>query len=91
MSRNKILLEDEIRVKAGQILGFDTANDENAIQGTGQITTLNQLGFAGYNEKPDGWYLPTNKSIPAIILETKASNIDIIPIIKKTNDIRIFR
>ena len=77
MPKNKILLEDEIRVKAGQILGFDTANDENAIQGTGQITTLNQLGFAGYNEKPDGWDLPTNKSIPAIILETKASNIDI--------------
>lgn len=38
----------------------------------GQITTFNQLGFRGCNDKPDGWYLPDDASKPAIILETKS-------------------
>lgn len=42
-----------------------------------QITTFNQLGFKGIKDKPDGWCLPKNKQEPALILETKASNIDI--------------
>ena len=51
---------------------------ENGIkQGTGQITTFNQLGFKGNSNKPDGWYLPDNKALPAIILETKSENEDI--------------
>lgn len=37
-----------------------------------QITTFNQLGFRGCNDKPDGWYLPDDASKPAIILETKS-------------------
>lgn len=41
-------------------------------RGTGQITTFNQLGFRGCNDKPDGWYLPDDASKPAIILETKS-------------------
>ena len=41
----------------------------------GQLTTFNQLGFKGKLDKPDGWYLPANKSDTAVVLETKASKI----------------
>ncbi len=68
--------EDEVRDSAKFILNFD--KKENGIkQGTGQITTFNQLGFKGNNNKPDGWYLPDNKTLPAIILETKSEYEDI--------------
>lgn len=63
--------EDEIRDRAQLILGFDK-NEIGVQQGTGQITTFNQLGFKGCNDKPDGWYLPDDASRPAIILETKS-------------------
>lgn len=43
--------------------------------GVGQLTTFNQLGFKGKLDKPDGWYLPANKSDTAVVLETKASKI----------------
>lgn len=62
--------EDEIRNIAKRILGL--ADDE-----CGQVTTFNQLGFKGLKDKPDGWCLPKNIYEPALILETKASNIDI--------------
>lgn len=68
--------EDEVRDFAKTVLGFDSA-EENIKQGTGQITTFNQLGFKGNNNKPDGWYLPANKTLPAIILETKSEYEDI--------------
>lgn len=61
---------------ARQILGLDEP-EENVKQGTGQVTTFNQLGFAKSNDRPDGWYLPNDKSLPAIILETKPENEDI--------------
>lgn len=61
---------------AKQILGFDTS-EKDVKQGTGQITTFNQLGFSGINDKPDGWYLPVQANQVAIILETKASDVDI--------------
>ena len=64
--------EDEIREKAGLILGFNQKTD-TAIMGVGQLTTFNQLGFKGILDKPDGWYLPKNFNDPAIILETKSS------------------
>ena len=48
--------EDQVRDYAKLVLGFDEA-EENIDQGTGQITTFNQLGFRGYSDKPDGWYL----------------------------------
>ncbi len=68
--------EDQIRDEAKKILRFD--EEEKAVkQGTGQITTFNQLGFKGVIDKPDGWYLPDDKSKPAIILETKAENTDL--------------
>ncbi len=68
--------EDEVRDSAKSLLGFDKV-EKDIRQGTGQITTFNQLGFKGNNNKPDGWYLPANKTLPAIILETKSEYEDI--------------
>lgn len=71
-----VLTEDEVRDNARIILGFDKI--EYAVrQGTGQITTFNQLGFKGYNDKPDGWFLPDDHNAPAIILETKSGKEDL--------------
>ena len=46
LKRTMYLTEDEIRDNAKVILGFDE-KDPNVKQGTGQITTFNQLGFKG--------------------------------------------
>lgn len=63
------LSEDEVRDLAKKILGFyDT---ETVQSGVGQLTSFNQLGFKGIKDRPDGWYLPNEKSFPAIILEVK--------------------
>lgn len=61
--------EDEVRDSAKIILGFDDS-EKNVKQGTGQITTFNQLGFKGNINKPDGWYLPDDKKGIAIVLKT---------------------
>ena len=45
--------EDQVRDSAKIILGFDVV-EAKIQQGTGQITTCNQLGFKGINNKPDG-------------------------------------
>ena len=45
--------EDEVRDSAKLILGFDKT-EPKVKQGTGQITTFNQLGFKGVIDKPDG-------------------------------------
>jgi len=68
--------EDEVRNEATPILGFDD-RESDVQQGTGQITTFNQLGFKGNSNKPDGWYLPTDTNKVAIILETKANPVDL--------------
>ena len=68
--------EDQVRDSAKIILGFDVVEDKIQ-QGTGQITTFNQLGFKGIIDKPDGWYLPDDHNIPSIILETKSEAEDI--------------
>ena len=68
--------EDEVRDSAKIQLGFDKI-ESNVKQGTGQITTFNQLGFKGIIDKPDGWYLPDDCTLPAIILETKSEQEDI--------------
>ena len=75
---NKIVYrtEDEVRDSAKIQLGFDKV-EANVKQGTGQITTFNQLGFKGVIDKPDGWYLPDDYTLPAIILETKSEQEDI--------------
>ena len=66
-----IRTEDEIRDSAKKILGFDE-KEPNIKQGTGQITTFNQLGFKGMSDKPDGWYLPSDTQDVALILEAKS-------------------
>jgi len=66
-----VMTEDEVRDKAGKILKLENTNDVMA--GVGQLTSFNQLGFIGVKDRPDGWYLPNNKELPAIILETKNS------------------
>lgn len=76
MNKAVYLTEDEVRDSAKIQLGFDK-KEADVIQGTGQITTFNQLGFNGVTDKPDGWYLPDNRTIPAIILETKSEKEDI--------------
>lgn len=69
--------EDQVRDEAKRILKFDD-DDNTAKQGTGQITTFKQLGFKiGTKDKPDGWYLPNKTNEVAIVLSTKAENIDI--------------
>lgn len=69
------LTEDVVRDRARDILGF---KDREGVQsGVGQTTTLNQLGFPGVADKPDGWYLPANKADTAVVLETKASHISL--------------
>ena len=68
--------EDEVRDDAKLILEFHK-KEKDIKQGAGQITTFNQLGFKGINDKPDGWYIPNNVNDVAIILETKAEDKDI--------------
>lgn len=68
--------EDQVRDGANILLGFND-KEKNVQQGTGQITTFNQLGFRGNSNKPDGWYLPNDKGMVAIVLETKSEKEDI--------------
>ena len=72
----KFMTEDQIRDADKLLLGFDEKED-GVRQGTGQLTTFNQLGIKGVSDKPDGWYIPDNKNAVAILLETKNSNEDI--------------
>lgn len=72
----KVLTEDEVRDKDKILLGFNHI-ERYAKQGTGQITTFNQLGIKGVSDKPDGWFIPDNKNDVAILLETKNSKEDI--------------
>ena len=69
----KKMTEDEVRDLARDILGFEDKDDVRS--GVGQLTTFNQLGFSGFADKPDGWYLPNNRADVAIVLETKSSTI----------------
>lgn len=72
----QFITEDEVRDNDKIALGFDK-KEQDVQQGTGQITTFNQLGIKGISDKPDGWYIPNNKNAVAILLETKNSNEDI--------------
>lgn len=72
MRTEDYIRDDEAKV----ILGFNDG-EENVLQGTGQITTFNQLGFKGVSDRPDGWYIPKDTSRIAIILETKSEKEDI--------------
>lgn len=66
--------EDEVREYAGKVLELGTVSSKEAFSGVGQITTLKSLGFNGEGTslKPDGWYLPHDRGLVAIVLETKA-------------------
>ena len=68
--------EDQVRDEIGDILNLKYRSDR-AKQGVGQLTTFNQLGFKGVNDKPDGWYFPKEKTGVAIICEAKNSGEDI--------------
>ena len=72
----QFLTEDEVRDADKIALGFNE-KEKGIQQGTGQITTFNQLGIKGVSDKPDGWYIPDNKNAVAILLETKNSKEDI--------------
>ena len=76
MAKVSYKTEDQVRDAAKIILGFDKI-EAKVQQGTGQITTFNQLGFKRVIDKPDGWYLPDDLNSPAIILETKSEIEDI--------------
>lgn len=69
--------EDQVRDDANLLLGFE--DTETVKAGVGQITTFNKLGFSGYIDKPDGWYLPNETSFPAIIAEFKGEDKDLKP------------
>lgn len=70
------ITEDKVRLEADKVLGLSSLDGKDgARSGTGQITTFNQLGFQGVQDKPDGWYLPNNKNDVAVVLETKATRI----------------
>lgn len=71
----KKMTEDVVRDKARDILGF--VDSDVARSDVGQLTTFNQLGFLGVADKPDGWYLPNNKNDVAVVLETKATHIQL--------------
>jgi len=71
----KNMTEDAVRDMARDILGL--ADSDIAKAGVGQLTTFNQLGFPGVADKPDGWYLPKNKAEVAVVLETKATRIEL--------------
>ncbi|KQB84057.1 HsdM family class I SAM-dependent methyltransferase [Corynebacterium oculi] len=66
--------EDQVREYAGKILGFESVDPKTAKAGVGQITTMKTLGFHGEGVmlKPDGWYLPADRGLVALALETKA-------------------
>lgn len=72
----QFLTEDEVRDADKFAFGFNE-KEKGIQQGTGQITTFNQLGIKGVSDKPDGWYIPDNKNAVAILLETKNSKEDI--------------
>lgn len=71
----KFMTEDEVRDIAYKILNFN--KNEDVVCGVGQLTSFNSLGFKGVADRPDGWYLPKNTYLPAIILEVKGSNIQL--------------
>lgn len=71
----KNMTEDAVRDMARDILGL--ADSDIAKAGVGQLTTFNQLGFPGVADKPDGWYLPKNMAEVAVVLETKATRIEL--------------
>lgn len=70
--------EDIVRDEARLYLHLQ--DDTNAKSGVGQLTSFNSLDsqyFKGISQSPDGWYFPNDINSPAIVLETKSSNVDL--------------
>lgn len=70
--------EDVVRDEARLYLHLQ--DDTNAKSGVGQLTSFNSLDshyFKGISQSPDGWYFPNDINSPAIVLETKSSNVDL--------------
>ncbi|MGM9727077.1 MAG: hypothetical protein ACI3YJ_05645, partial [Prevotella sp.] len=67
------MTEDEVRDIARTELGLELSDE--ALSGVGQLTSFNRLGFPGIKDRPDGWYLPKDTNLTAIILEVKGSNV----------------
>lgn len=68
------LTEDEVRDLAKNTLHF--ASEKDVKVGVGQLTSFNQLGFKGVQDKPDGWYLPKNINDVAIIHKDGKTNLE---------------
>lgn len=78
--------EDVVRDEARNFLHLQ--DDMNAKGGVGQLTSFNSLDsfyFKGISKSPDGWYFPNDINAPAIVLETKSSDIDLNIEGKRTN------
>lgn len=70
-----IRTEDEIRDSAKKILGFDE-KEPNIKQGTGQITTFNQLGFKGILTNPmDGIYHQIHRTLHLFLKQSQKRRI----------------
>lgn len=71
-----MMSEDQIRDKARDILGLRDSADADS--GVGQLTSFGQLGFKGEGAacRPDGWWLPKDTTVPALVLEVKAEKVD---------------
>lgn len=70
-STNQYMDEGQVVQLAKKILGL--SDSDVAKSDISQYKTFNELGFSGVVFRPDGWYLPFDKSAPALILETKNS------------------
>lgn len=72
------MTEDKVSRYAENALGFNDS-EEGVTQGGGQLTTFKELRFEteGKYKKPDGWYLPDDKTKVAIIVEAKSSKEDV--------------
>lgn len=70
-STNQYMDEGQVVQLAKKILGL--SDSDVAQSDISQYKTFNELGFSGVVFRPDGWYLPFDKSAPALILETKNS------------------
>lgn len=68
---NQYMDEGQVVQLAKKILGL--SDSDVAQSDISQYKTFNELGFSGVVFRPDGWYLPFDKSAPALILETKNS------------------
>ncbi|MGM9697198.1 MAG: N-6 DNA methylase [Prevotella sp.] len=67
------MTEDEVRDIARTELGLGLSDE--ALSDVGQLTSFNRLGLPGIKDRPDGWYLPNDTNLTAIILEVKGSNV----------------